>query len=55
MSQSRVKKTRKEIKRMFDSMLDTVGQEPFGQRLRLAWSILWKKNYFIIKAKRNNQ
>jgi len=54
MSQRQVKKTRKEFKRLFDNMLDQVGREPFRDRLRLAWSVLLKKNYFITKAKRRN-
>ena len=55
MSQSNVKRTRKEYRRLFNGMLENISNEPFTERLKLAWTILTKKNYFINKVNRRKR
>ena len=52
MSQKKVKKERKEYRKLFEGIFERFDSEPFKVRLKMAWSVLTKTNYFIDKVNR---
>jgi hypothetical protein len=55
MSQKDAKKKRKNVRNELGAIFENLWKEPFPQRLKMAWSILAKKNYFINKVNRRKR
>lgn len=55
MSQKKAKKKRQIIRKELDAIFGNLWEEPFPQRLKMAWSILVKKNHLINKVNRRKR
>jgi hypothetical protein len=52
MSQKIVKRERKEYRKLFEGVFERIAQEPLKVRMKMAWSVLTKTNYFLDKVNR---